>query len=165
LTFVAGTNSLLDINVFGRRAGLAAEYAMAHEFAELPDEPTSLVNASVYRTEESLKQALHDLQALKACAARTRCGSTASTGWRARCFIFDSRDEGAEERLDILNDVEGVRRCRTTFNCTDACPRGIEVTKAIQEVKRALLFLRFRSCAARQSCARRSSADGIPTCE
>jgi succinate dehydrogenase / fumarate reductase iron-sulfur subunit len=61
----------------------------------------------------------------------------------AHRFIFDSRDDAAEERLDILNDTEGVWRCRTTFNCTDACPRGIQITKAIQEVKRALLFKRF----------------------
>jgi succinate dehydrogenase / fumarate reductase, iron-sulfur subunit len=60
----------------------------------------------------------------------------------AHRFIFDSRDEGAAERLEILNEKEGVWRCRTTFNCTDACPRGIEVTKAIQEVKRALIFRR-----------------------
>jgi succinate dehydrogenase / fumarate reductase iron-sulfur subunit len=60
----------------------------------------------------------------------------------AHRFIFDSRDDGGEERLDILNDKEGVWRCRTTFNCTEACPRGIEITKAIQEVKRALLFRR-----------------------
>ncbi|WP_291079921.1 succinate dehydrogenase iron-sulfur subunit, partial [Dietzia sp. UBA5065] len=60
----------------------------------------------------------------------------------AHRFIFDSRDEGAAERLEILNDAEGVWRCRTTFNCTDACPRGIQVTQAIQEVKRALLFAR-----------------------
>jgi succinate dehydrogenase / fumarate reductase iron-sulfur subunit len=58
----------------------------------------------------------------------------------AHRFIFDSRDEGAAARLEILNDTEGVWRCRTTFNCTEACPRGIEVTKAIQEVKRALIF-------------------------
>jgi succinate dehydrogenase / fumarate reductase iron-sulfur subunit len=58
----------------------------------------------------------------------------------AHRFIFDSRDEGAAARLEVLNDAEGVWRCRTTFNCTDACPRGIEVTKAIQEVKRALIF-------------------------
>ena len=57
----------------------------------------------------------------------------------AHRFIFDSRDEAAEVRLDILNDKEGVWRCRTTFNCTDACPRGIEVTKAIAEVKQAIL--------------------------
>ncbi|MBW3647141.1 MAG: succinate dehydrogenase iron-sulfur subunit [Actinobacteria bacterium] len=60
----------------------------------------------------------------------------------AHRFIFDSRDDGARERLEILNDKEGVWRCRTTFNCTDACPRGIEVTKAIQEIKRALIFRR-----------------------
>jgi succinate dehydrogenase/fumarate reductase-like Fe-S protein len=53
-------------------------------------------------------------------------------------FIFDSRDDAAT-RLDILNDKEGVWRCRTTFNRTEACPRGIEVTKAIAEVKQAVM--------------------------
>ena len=57
----------------------------------------------------------------------------------AHRFIFDSRDDAGDVRLDILNDKEGVWRCRTTFNCTEACPRGIEVTKAIQEVKRAMV--------------------------
>ncbi len=57
----------------------------------------------------------------------------------AHRFIFDSRDAGSDLRLEILNSKEGVWRCRTTFNCTEACPRGIEVTKAIQEVKRALI--------------------------
>ena len=61
----------------------------------------------------------------------------------AHRFIFDSRDEAGRERMKILSEKTGVFRCRTTFNCTDACPRGIEVTKAIQEVKRAILFERF----------------------
>jgi succinate dehydrogenase / fumarate reductase iron-sulfur subunit len=60
----------------------------------------------------------------------------------AHRFIFDSRDRGAAQRLEVLNDKEGVWRCRTIFNCTDACPRGIKITQAIQEVKRALLFRR-----------------------
>jgi succinate dehydrogenase / fumarate reductase iron-sulfur subunit len=59
----------------------------------------------------------------------------------AHRFIFDSRDEGGAQRLEVLK--EGVWRCRTTFNCTDACPRGIQVTQAIQEVKRALLTNKF----------------------
>ncbi len=59
---------------------------------------------------------------------------------QAHRFIFDSRDQGTDQRLDILADPDGVWRCRTIFNCTDACPRGIEVTKAISEVKRAMLF-------------------------
>ena len=91
-----GTNSLLDINVFGRRAGIAAaEYAERRpDFIPLPDNPAQMVkdwmaqilsehgnervadirtelqktmdnNASVFRTEDTLKQALSDVQALK----------------------------------------------------------------------------------------------------
>jgi succinate dehydrogenase / fumarate reductase, flavoprotein subunit len=90
-----GTNSLLDINVFGRRAGIAAaNYARGHDFVELPPQPEAMVvgwvadilsehgnervadirvalqqtmdnNAAVFRTEETLKQALTDIHALK----------------------------------------------------------------------------------------------------
>jgi succinate dehydrogenase / fumarate reductase iron-sulfur subunit len=59
---------------------------------------------------------------------------------QAHRFIFDSRDQAADERLDILADPDGVWRCRTIFNCTETCPRGIEVTRAISEVKREMLF-------------------------
>ena len=55
----------------------------------------------------------------------------------AHRFIFDSRDDAAEERLEILADKDGVWRCRTIFNCTDACPRGINITRAILEVSGA----------------------------
>jgi succinate dehydrogenase / fumarate reductase, iron-sulfur subunit len=57
----------------------------------------------------------------------------------AHRFIFDSRDEGADERLEILADKDGVWRCRTIFNCTDACPRGIHITQAILEVSSAIV--------------------------
>ncbi len=57
---------------------------------------------------------------------------------QAHRFIFDNRDEAYQERLEILGESFGVWRCRTIFNCTTACPRDIEVTQAIAEVKRAL---------------------------
>ncbi len=57
---------------------------------------------------------------------------------QAHRFIFDSRDQAAEERLDVLSEGNGVWRCRTIYNCTPACPRGIEVTRAIGEVKLAI---------------------------
>ncbi|WP_137145615.1 succinate dehydrogenase flavoprotein subunit [Mycolicibacterium sp. CR10] len=90
-----GTNSLLDINVFGRRAGIAAaNYALGHDFVDLPAKPADMVvgwvgdilsdhgnervadirgalqqsmdnNAAVFRTEETLKQAMTDIHALK----------------------------------------------------------------------------------------------------
>jgi len=56
----------------------------------------------------------------------------------AHRFIFDDRDQAAAARLEILNEQMGVWRCRTAFNCTEACPREIHVTKAIAEVKRAI---------------------------
>ena len=58
----------------------------------------------------------------------------------AHRFIFDSRDQAADQRLDILNQRSGVWRCRTAFNCSECCPRGIKVTQAIEEVKRAILY-------------------------
>jgi len=60
----------------------------------------------------------------------------------AHRFIFDSRDQGAEQRLAALNQVNGLWRCRTAYNCTEACPRGIPVTQAIEEVKREVLWRR-----------------------
>ncbi|MGV9413284.1 succinate dehydrogenase flavoprotein subunit [Nocardia sp. NPDC003693] len=90
-----GTNSLLDINVFGRRAGIAAaEYAQRAEFVEMPENPAQMVqnwlalilsdhgnervadirtelqatmdaNAGVFRTEDTLKQVLTDIHGLK----------------------------------------------------------------------------------------------------
>lgn len=56
----------------------------------------------------------------------------------AHRFIFDSRDQSAAERLSILAQPDGVWRCRTIFNCTEACPRDIKVTQAIADVKRAI---------------------------
>ena len=57
----------------------------------------------------------------------------------AHRFIFDSRDRAASERLKILNDQFGVYRCHTIFNCTIACPREIEITQAIGEIKKAIV--------------------------
>lgn len=60
----------------------------------------------------------------------------------AHRFLFDNRDQATGERLALLGDRDGVWRCRTIFNCVDACPRGIDITRAIGEVKKAILFAR-----------------------
>jgi succinate dehydrogenase / fumarate reductase iron-sulfur subunit len=52
----------------------------------------------------------------------------------AHRFIVDSRDRAHTERLQIMADPDGVWRCRTTFNCVEACPRDIKITRAILEV-------------------------------
>ncbi len=60
----------------------------------------------------------------------------------AHRFIFDSRDQGAAQRMEVLNQANGLWRCRTAYNCTEACPRDIPITQAIEEVKRELLWRR-----------------------
>ncbi len=57
----------------------------------------------------------------------------------AHRFIFDSRDEAASERLRIISETSGVARCHTVYNCTMACPRDIQITRAIGELKMATL--------------------------
>ncbi len=57
----------------------------------------------------------------------------------AHRFIFDSRDEAAAQRMEIVSETSGLARCHTIFNCTMACPRDIQITKAIGELKMASL--------------------------
>jgi succinate dehydrogenase / fumarate reductase, flavoprotein subunit len=114
-----GTNSLLDINVFGKRAGIAAaEYARTVEHAPLPEhgeaatitlletirdraegekvavlrkqlQDTMDLNAQVFRTEASLKQALGDVQQLQ-----------------ERYRRITVQDKGKRYNTDLLEAVE-----------------------------------------------------------
>jgi succinate dehydrogenase / fumarate reductase, flavoprotein subunit len=114
-----GTNSLLDINVFGRRAGIAAaEYARGRDHVDLPEDPAKLVdgmvthlrtakggervadirtelqqtmdtNAAVYRTEDTLKTALADVQRLKERYGR-----------------ISVQDKGKRYNTDLLEAIE-----------------------------------------------------------
>ena len=114
-----GTNSLLDINVFGRRAGLSAsQFALENDYVDLPDAPAERVeqmvdglrnatggeawarcapkcrrpwtpNAQVYRTEATLKQALSDVQEL-----------------RRRYANVSIQDKGFRYNTDLLEAIE-----------------------------------------------------------
>ena len=50
-------------------------------------------------------------------------------------FIFDSRDQATEARLDDLNDAYRLFRCRTIMNCSEVCPKGLEPAHAIEMVR------------------------------
>ncbi|MFD4572316.1 succinate dehydrogenase flavoprotein subunit [Streptomyces sp. NPDC058417] len=114
-----GTNSLLDINVFGRRAGIAAaEYAQKADFVELPEDPASLVrdqiehlrastgtervavlrrelqetmdaNVMVFRTEQTIKTAVEKIAEL-----------------RERYRNVAIQDKGRRFNTDLLEAVE-----------------------------------------------------------
>jgi succinate dehydrogenase / fumarate reductase iron-sulfur subunit len=54
---------------------------------------------------------------------------------KAYRFIFDSRDDAADERIDIVNDKNGIWRCHTIFNCMEACPKHIKITEYLSKLK------------------------------
>lgn len=111
------------------------------------DEPTS-PNRERYQSQEE-RAVFDDTTKCILCAA---CTTACPITWtnpdyigpaaivNAHRFIYDSRDTAGDQRLQILNDKNGVWRCRTVFNCTEACPRGIKVATAIEQVKRTLMY-------------------------
>ena len=58
---------------------------------------------------------------------------------QAQRFLVDSRDRAAGERLQFLDDVYKLFRCRTIMNCTEVCPKGLNPAAAIERIKVRLL--------------------------
>jgi succinate dehydrogenase / fumarate reductase, flavoprotein subunit len=114
-----GTNSLLDINVFGRRAGIAAaEYAQKADFVELPEDPESLVVEQIERLRSStgtervatLRRELQECMDANVMVFRTE--QTIKTAvekiadLRARYKNVAIQDKGRRFNTDLLEAVE-----------------------------------------------------------
>ncbi len=54
---------------------------------------------------------------------------------QAARFILDSRDDATQERLAQLEDAYSIFRCRTIMNCADVCPKGLNPSKAIADIR------------------------------
>jgi len=54
---------------------------------------------------------------------------------KAYRFVFDTRDEAPDERLDAVDHEDGLWRCHTIFNCVEACPKEINITYHISKLK------------------------------
>ena len=54
-------------------------------------------------------------------------------------FLADSRDTATEERLSNLDDAFSVFRCRSIMNCVNVCPKDLNPTKAINEIRTLLV--------------------------
>jgi succinate dehydrogenase / fumarate reductase iron-sulfur subunit len=58
---------------------------------------------------------------------------------QAARFIQDSRDEATNERLEQLDDAYKLFRCHSIMNCVQVCPKGLNPTRAIGEIKLQML--------------------------
>ena len=57
----------------------------------------------------------------------------------AHRYIFDSRVKDMIERLQIMDKPHGAWSCKSYYKCTQVCPKEIQVTKRILEVKHKIL--------------------------
>ncbi|MEI4220466.1 MAG: succinate dehydrogenase iron-sulfur subunit [Candidatus Dasytiphilus stammeri] len=54
-------------------------------------------------------------------------------------FLVDNRDKAMEKRLEDLNDAFSVFRCHNIMNCLNVCPKKLNPTRAINNIKLMLL--------------------------
>ncbi|MEO6929333.1 MAG: succinate dehydrogenase iron-sulfur subunit [Casimicrobiaceae bacterium] len=89
-----------------------------------------------------------ELDGLYECILCACCTSQCPSSWwnpdkflgpaallQAERFIVDSRDRATPARLDELNDVYRLFRCRAIMNCTEVCPKGLKPSRAIELIK------------------------------
>jgi succinate dehydrogenase / fumarate reductase iron-sulfur subunit len=58
---------------------------------------------------------------------------------KAYRFVGDPRDAAKKERLGIVGSERGIWRCHTIFNCQEVCPKGVDPTSAIEQLKKATI--------------------------
>jgi succinate dehydrogenase / fumarate reductase iron-sulfur subunit len=85
------------------------------------------------------------------CIQCSACTTSCPSNWKNPNFLgpaailkayryeFDTRDEGSAERLAILDHNDGIWRCHTIFNCVEACPKSINITWHISQLKKKLV--------------------------
>ena len=92
------------------------------------------------------------LDGLYECILCACCSSSCPSFWwnpdkfvgpagllQARRFLADSRDTATQSRLDKLQDPFSVFRCRSIMNCVSVCPKGLNPTKAISDIRSQML--------------------------
>lgn len=105
----------------------------------------SLGDKEIHQTEEERKKVDEAVMCILCGACTSSCPSYwynkdylgPAALYKAFRFAFDSRDEALYERLDIVNDRNGMLRCHTIFNCIEACPKNLNPTHGISELKKA----------------------------
>ncbi|MDR0454053.1 MAG: succinate dehydrogenase iron-sulfur subunit [Deferribacteraceae bacterium] len=112
---------------------------------------SSVPDIEFYQSPEDRKK----LDGLYECILCGCCSSSCPSYWfdkkylgpsaliRAWRYLSDSRDEGADERLPVLNDKHGVWRCHTIYNCVKACPKELNPTQAITGIRKMLMDKQF----------------------
>jgi succinate dehydrogenase / fumarate reductase iron-sulfur subunit len=130
---------VVDMEQFYRQYRAVKPYLINHD-------PTPEVE---YRQSPAERERLDGLYECVLCAC---CSTACPSFWwnpdkflgpaallQARRFLADSRDQATEERLNELEDAYKLFRCHTIMNCVQVCPKGLNPTRAIGEIKQMML--------------------------
>ncbi len=101
-------------------------------------------------SDRELSQSSEDREKIDSAVNCVLCGSCSSSCpafWfntdylapgallKAYRFVMDSRDEAKKERLELIDNKNGIWRCHSVFNCEEACPKKLRPNEAIAELK------------------------------
>ena len=126
---------VVDLHPFFHKIEMIKPYFQGHEPYPEKEFPQSI------KDREAIDTAIDCID----CAA---CYSACPMSWtnenypgpaaflKAARFINDTRDAARKERLRLIGCENGVWRCHTVFNCADACPKKLNPTNFIQQLKR-----------------------------
>ncbi len=129
---------IVDMNLFYKKYEVVKPYLINK--TPPPQEERYQCNEDRMRIDEATQ-----------CIMCSSCSQSCPSTWKnddflgpaallkAYRFIEDTRDEGAEERLNIIDQRDGVWRCHTIFNCVEACPKEINLTYHISQMKMKLV--------------------------
>ncbi len=103
------------------------------------------------QSQEDFKQIVDPI----ACILCGACTSSCPSYWydqeylgpaaiyKAYRYIFDTRDKGFRDRIEVLDNRHGLWRCHTIFNCMDACPKKLKITHGISLLKRKVVSEKY----------------------
>jgi succinate dehydrogenase / fumarate reductase iron-sulfur subunit len=123
-----------------------AQYASIKPWLETQTQPPPDREILQSKTDRALLNGLYECILCACCS--TSCPSYWWNGDRflgpaillqAYRWIADSRDEITGDRLDNLEDPFRLYRCHRILNCTNTCPKGLNPSKAIVEIKKLLV--------------------------
>ncbi len=129
---------IIDTDGFWEKYQAVMPYLINHD--PIPDRERLQSPSEHHLIEESTKCIL--------CGA---CTHSCPTTWanndylgpaallKAYRFIFDSRDQATEERLETVARDNGIWRCYTAYNCVESCPKEIDITWHITKLKKKAL--------------------------
>ncbi|MDW8045617.1 MAG: succinate dehydrogenase, partial [Nitrososphaerota archaeon] len=58
-------------------------------------------------------------------------------------YLSDSRDDGFDERIDVIDSPHGCWRCHFAGSCSQVCPKGVDPALAIQLLKKNIAIMKF----------------------